>query len=59
LALKYPTVEFIYPVHLNPNVKDIVFNYLSDIENIILLPPQSYLEFINLMKHSYLILTDS
>lgn len=59
LALKYPTIEFIYPVHLNPNVKDIVFSYLSDIKNIILLPPQSYLEFINLMKHSYLILTDS
>lgn len=40
-------------------MKDIVFSYLSDIKNIILLPPQSYLEFINLMKHSYLILTDS
>ncbi|HHP8271188.1 TPA: UDP-N-acetylglucosamine 2-epimerase, partial [Acinetobacter baumannii] len=59
LALKYPAIEFIYPVHLNPNVKDIVFSYLTDIKNIILLPPQSYLEFINLMKHSYLILTDS
>jgi len=59
LALKYPAIEFIYPVHLDPNVKDIVFSYLIDIKNIILFPPQSYLEFINFMKHSYLILTDS
>lgn len=64
LALKYlaknnPNVKFIYPVHLNPNVKNVVNSYLSDINNIALIPPQSYLEFINLMKHSYIILTDS
>lgn len=34
-------------------------DYLSDVKNIALIPPQSYLEFVNLMKHSYIILTDS
>lgn len=59
LAETNPTVKFIYPVHLNPNVKNVVNDYLSDVKNIALIPPQSYLEFVNLMKHSYIILTDS
>lgn len=59
LAGANPNVKFIYPVHLNPNVKNVVDNYLSDINNIILISPQSYLEFVNLMKHSHIILTDS
>ena len=59
LALNNPEIEFIYPVHLNPNVKNIVFEILKNINNIILLPPQAYLEFVNLMKNSYIILTDS
>lgn len=59
LAEKNPEIVFIYPVHLNPNVKNVVSHYLSDIHNILLIKPQSYLEFVNLMKHSYLILTDS
>ncbi|MCA4778590.1 UDP-N-acetylglucosamine 2-epimerase (non-hydrolyzing) [Acinetobacter towneri] len=59
LAKDNPKVKFIYPVHLNPNVKNVVNSYLSDVSNIILIPPQSYLEFVNLMKHSHIILTDS
>ncbi|MEG1915039.1 MAG: UDP-N-acetylglucosamine 2-epimerase, partial [Acidaminococcaceae bacterium] len=59
LAIKNPEIEFIYPVHMNPNVKNTVFNILAKIDNIILLPPQSYFEFVNLMKNSNLILTDS
>ncbi len=59
LAEKNPTVKFIYPVHLNPNVRNVVNSFLLNVKNIILIPPQSYLEFVNLMKHSYLILTDS
>ncbi|MGX5699682.1 non-hydrolyzing UDP-N-acetylglucosamine 2-epimerase [Acinetobacter kookii] len=59
LAQHNPKVKFIYPVHLNPNVKNVVNSYLSDINNIALILPQSYLEFVNLMKHSYIILTDS
>lgn len=59
LAESNPNVKFIYPVHLNPNVKNVVNNYLSNIKNIILISPQPYLEFVNLMKHSHIILTDS
>ena len=59
LAETNPAVKFIYPVHLNPNVKNVVNSYLSNVKNIALIPPQSYLEFVNLMKHSYIILTDS
>lgn len=59
LAIKNPQIEFIYPVHMNPNVKNTVFDILKGITNISLLPPQSYFEFVNLMKNSDLILTDS
>lgn len=59
LAENNPTVQFIYPVHLNPNVKNVVSSYLGTIKNIALIPPQSYLEFVNLMKNSSIILTDS
>lgn len=59
LAIKNPQIEFIYPVHMNPNVKNTVFDILKSITNISLLPPQSYFEFVNLMKNSDLILTDS
>lgn len=59
LALKYPDIEFIYPVHMNPNVMKPVYDYLDGIENIKLIEPQEYLPFIWLMQHSHLILTDS
>ncbi|ALH96663.1 UDP-N-acetylglucosamine 2-epimerase [Acinetobacter equi] len=59
LALKYPEIEFIYPVHMNPNVSGPVYKYLDGISNIKLIEPQEYLPFIWLMQHSYLILTDS
>lgn len=52
-------VQIIYPVHLNPNVKGPVEHYLSDKENIYLIPPQDYLAFVYLMIKSYIILTDS
>lgn len=52
-------VQIVYPVHLNPNVKDIVESKLSDSKNIFLIPPQDYLPFVYLMDKSYLILTDS
>ena len=52
-------IDIIYPVHLNPNVKDIVFKNLSNQPNIHLLQPLEYLEFVYLMERSYLILTDS
>jgi len=59
LAIKYPKIKFIYPVHLNPNVKRPVKEILSNIKNIFLIEPLEYLEFVYLMSKSYLILTDS
>ena len=49
----------VYPVHLNPNVQEPVNEWLSDSENIFLIPPQDYLPFVYLMTRSHLILTDS
>ena len=51
--------KIIYPVHLNPNVKGPVEELLGNEENIHLIPPLEYNDFIFLMKHSYLIVTDS
>jgi len=59
LAKKYPGHNFLYPVHLNPNVKETVYKILSRHENIYLLEPQTYLPFVSLMMSSKLILTDS
>lgn len=52
-------VTIVYPVHLNPNVKDIVYEKLSHTENIYLIPPVSYPVFVWLMQQSFLIVTDS
>ena len=59
LAIKYPEVNFIYPVHLNPNVRKPVNEILSRLDNVFLIEPLDYLPFIYLMSKSYLILTDS
>jgi UDP-N-acetylglucosamine 2-epimerase (non-hydrolysing) len=52
-------VQFVYPVHLNPNVQEPVYRMLRHNLNITLLPPLDYLPLIHLMKHATLILTDS
>ncbi|WP_273827551.1 non-hydrolyzing UDP-N-acetylglucosamine 2-epimerase [Providencia rettgeri] len=59
IAKKYPDVQIIYPMHLNPNVREPVNQILSDIHNIFLIEPQEYLPFIYLMTKAYIILTDS
>jgi UDP-N-acetylglucosamine 2-epimerase (non-hydrolysing) len=59
LAQKYPDYEFVYPVHLNPNVKEPVNRLLSGLDNVKLIAPQDYLPFVYLMSTSHLILTDS
>jgi UDP-N-acetylglucosamine 2-epimerase (non-hydrolysing) len=59
LAVKNPSVHFIYPVHLNPNVQEPVKRLLSDVKNIHLIEPLEYPEFIWLMNKAYLVLTDS
>lgn len=52
-------VQIVYPVHLNPNVQEPVYRLLGGLENITLLQPMDYLPLVHLMKHAYLILTDS
>ncbi|MGC6479554.1 MAG: non-hydrolyzing UDP-N-acetylglucosamine 2-epimerase [Flavobacteriaceae bacterium] len=59
IAEKKPEVKIIYPVHLNPKVQEPVNRHLSDVENIILIDPLSYPDFIWLMNRSKLIITDS
>jgi UDP-N-acetylglucosamine 2-epimerase (non-hydrolysing) len=52
-------ITLIYPVHLNPNIQEPVYKSLSDIDNIVLLPPLDYLPLVHLLQHATLILTDS
>lgn len=59
LASRFPDVDFAYPVHLNPNVRNPVGRILAGIANVHLIEPQDYLPFVWLMKRSTLILTDS
>jgi UDP-N-acetylglucosamine 2-epimerase len=59
LATAFPQVQFVYPVHLNPNVQTPVAELLQGIPNVFLLPPAKYVEFTHLMKEACLILTDS
>lgn len=59
LALKYPIIQFVYPVHLNPNVSKTVYKILNGINNIHLIKPLEYEPFVYLLKHSYIVLTDS
>lgn len=58
-ALRHPDVDIVYPVHLNPQVREPVNRLLSDIPNIHLIEPLDYLPFVYLMNRAYLILTDS
>lgn len=61
LAERYPDVDFVYPMHLNPNVRKPVMEILGDgaEKNIFLIEPLQYLPFVYMMKQSYIILTDS
>jgi UDP-N-acetylglucosamine 2-epimerase (non-hydrolysing) len=59
LAEKFPTTAFVYPVHLNPNVREPVFSLLGGRPNVFLLDPLEYLPFVALMDRSTLTLTDS
>jgi len=52
-------ITIIYPVHLNPNIQQPVYEALAQIDNVLLLPPLDYLPLVHLMKHATLILTDS
>jgi UDP-N-acetylglucosamine 2-epimerase (non-hydrolysing) len=59
LAIKYPELEFLFPVHLNPIVREVVYPILEDQPNISLIEPLDYLDFVNIMAKSHLIFTDS
>jgi UDP-N-acetylglucosamine 2-epimerase (non-hydrolysing) len=59
LARRYPDMDLVYPVHLNPNVQEPVNRLLSSIANVHLIEPLDYLPFVYLMARSTLILTDS
>ena len=59
IADENPNLQIIYPVHLNPNVREPVNRILSNLNNIHLIEPMEYLTFVKLMDLSYLILTDS
>lgn len=59
LAHRFPDVQIVYPVHLNPNVQEPVYRMLGSIENVYLIPPVSYEQMIWLLQQSYLVLTDS
>ncbi len=58
-AKAHPDVQIVYPVHLNPNVREPVNRLLADVDNITLIEPQDYLPFVYLMNRAHIILTDS
>lgn len=59
LAAEHTDTLFVYPVHLNPRVKEVVHQRLGEAENIRLIGPQPYSEFVALLDRSHLVLTDS
>ena len=59
LAARFPGHQFIYPVHLNPNVQRPVHGFLGGRSNIRLIVPQDYRCFIALLRHCKIVLTDS
>ena len=59
IASSFPDVQIIYPVHMNPNVREPVNRILGKSENIYLIEPLEYLHFILLLDQCYLVLTDS
>lgn len=52
-------LQFIYPVHLNPNIQDTVYKSLGNLPNVKLIKPVEYLSLVHLLKNAYLVLTDS
>ncbi len=59
IATTHQDIQIVYPVHLNPNVREPVNRILGHVKNVILIDPQEYLPFVWLMNHAWLILTDS
>ncbi|MBC8552104.1 MAG: UDP-N-acetylglucosamine 2-epimerase (non-hydrolyzing) [Nitrospira sp.] len=59
LVDEYEDIEVVYPVHKNPNVREVVYERLSNKERIHLIEPVDYIDFVNLLNDAYIILTDS
>ncbi|MCR9389663.1 non-hydrolyzing UDP-N-acetylglucosamine 2-epimerase [Vibrio alginolyticus] len=59
VAQLHPDIQILYPMHLNPNVREPVSRILSNVKNIHLVEPQQYLPFVYLMTKADIILTDS
>jgi UDP-N-acetylglucosamine 2-epimerase (non-hydrolysing) len=60
LALKYrDRIVLVYPVHRNPNVRQVVESILSGLDNVRLIDPLDYMPLVHLMKRTYMVLTDS
>ena len=63
LSQKYPDVDFVYPMHLNPNVRrpihEVFGGHLDNLDNMFFIEPLEYLSFVYLMEKSYIVLTDS
>ena len=60
LATKYlDDIVLVYPVHRNPNIREVVNSVLSNIDNVLLIDPLDYMPLVHLMKNSYMVLTDS
>tara|TARA_R110000782_G_scaffold78276_3_gene155061 strand:- start:106359 stop:107522 length:1164 start_codon:yes stop_codon:yes gene_type:complete len=59
LARNFADVDFLYPVHLNPNVREPVNRILAGLDNVHLIEPQDYRPFVWLMDRAHIILTDS
>ncbi len=59
VAVRNPDIQFVYPVHLNPNVQNPVNEILKNFENVWLIEPIDYQDFVYLLKKSYFVLTDS
>ena len=64
MAEKYSMVDFVYPMHLNPNVRKPIAEILGEshketLTNVFLIEPLDYLPFVYLMNHSTIVLTDS
>jgi len=59
IVVRNQQVEVVYPVHLNPNVRGVVYEILSEQERFHLIEPLEYKKFVHLMNRSYIVLTDS
>ncbi len=59
LADRFPDFTFVFPIHLNPIVRENMMPHMEGLDNLVVIEPLGYLDFVALMSRSYLILTDS